>query len=48
MKHLVERGIRANRITTISYGEERPLCPQHTEKCWSQNRRAQFLTRAGE
>src|SRR5437016_4109562 len=45
MNYLVTQGVRANRITVISYGEERPLCTEHNEACWSQNRRAHFLVR---
>jgi peptidoglycan-associated lipoprotein len=40
---LVQAGIGANRIKTISYGKERPFCTEHTEACWQQNRRAQFV-----
>ena len=40
---LVDLGIAASRLTTISYGEERPLCPQKTEECWAKNRRAHFV-----
>jgi peptidoglycan-associated lipoprotein len=43
--YLVKRGVAATRITTISYGEERPVCTEHNEACWSRNRRAHFLTR---
>jgi peptidoglycan-associated lipoprotein len=32
-------GIARNRLQTISFGEERPLCTQATEACWAQNRR---------
>lgn len=42
-QYLVNLGIGASRIETISYGEERPLDPGHDEKAWAQNRRAQFL-----
>jgi len=42
-QYLVNLGIGASRIETISYGEEKPLDPGHDEKAWSQNRRAQFL-----
>jgi peptidoglycan-associated lipoprotein len=48
MNYLVSRGVQASRMTTLSYGEERPVCTQKDESCWSQNRRAQFLTKAGE
>jgi len=43
MNHLVARGIKSDRITIVSYGEERPVCTEHNETCWSKNRRAQFL-----
>jgi peptidoglycan-associated lipoprotein len=46
MSYLVSRGIQAGRISTVSYGEERPLCTAHTEACWAQNRRAHFLVKA--
>jgi peptidoglycan-associated lipoprotein len=42
---LVSRGVAADRITIVSYGEERPLCSAQTEACWAQNRRAMFLTK---
>lgn len=35
-------GIEKERITTVSYGEERPLDPGHTEEAWDKNRRAHF------
>ena len=43
--YLVARGVQAERITTVSYGEERPACTEHSEKCWATNRRAQFLVK---
>ena len=43
MNYLVAQGVQANRITIISYGEERPVCTEHTEACWAKNRRAHFL-----
>jgi peptidoglycan-associated lipoprotein len=44
-EYLVTRGIAADRIVVISYGEERLSCAERTEACWAQNRRAQFLTK---
>jgi peptidoglycan-associated lipoprotein len=41
--YLVERGIAAERITVISYGEARPACVARTQACWARNRRAHFL-----
>jgi peptidoglycan-associated lipoprotein len=43
MSYLLTRGIPAERMVAISYGEERPLCVERTEACWAQNRRAHFL-----
>jgi peptidoglycan-associated lipoprotein len=45
MNYLVSQGVQANRITIISYGEERPVCTEHTEECWAKNRRAHFLVK---
>jgi len=45
MNYLVSQGVQANRITIISYGEERPLCNEKTESCWAKNRRAHFLVK---
>lgn len=38
--YLVALGIGRDRMTTISYGEELPICHEETEECWSRNRRA--------
>ena len=35
-------GIAAERLDTISYGEERPVSSEHDEVAWSQNRRVEF------
>ena len=40
---LVDLGISATRMSTISYGEERPFDQGHNEDAWSQNRRAHFV-----
>jgi peptidoglycan-associated lipoprotein len=40
---LVDLGIAASRLTTISYGEERPVCTQSNEECWAKNRRDNFV-----
>ena len=40
--YLVTLGISGSRISTISYGKELPLCTEHEESCWSQNRRDHF------
>jgi peptidoglycan-associated lipoprotein len=36
-------GIPADRLSTISYGEEIPVCREQSESCWKQNRRARFV-----
>lgn len=41
-RYLVGLGIPSDRMTTISYGEERPLDPRSTEDAWAKNRRAHF------
>ncbi|HOD36412.1 MAG TPA: peptidoglycan-associated lipoprotein Pal, partial [Syntrophales bacterium] len=42
-KYLNTLGVRSDRISTISYGEDRPVCSESTEGCWSKNRRADFI-----
>lgn len=41
-KYLNALGISGDRITTISYGEERPAVPGNNEAAWSKNRRDEF------
>lgn len=43
--YLVDLGVGSQRLTTISYGEELPLCYEQTESCWQRNRRAHFVVR---
>jgi len=40
---LVDLGIGRARLTTISYGEEKPADPRHNEEAWAKNRRAHFV-----
>lgn len=42
-EYLVSLGIPSIKIETISYGEEKPLCIEQTEECWTKNRRAHFV-----
>ena len=42
---LVNLGVPAGKLTTISYGEERPQCTTEDENCWQKNRRAHFSVR---
>jgi len=39
-KYLVSLGIASSRISTISYGKEKPLDNGHNEEAWAENRRA--------
>lgn len=41
--YLIRQGIDRSRLSVISYGEERPLDPGHTEEAWGRNRRAAFV-----
>jgi peptidoglycan-associated lipoprotein len=40
--YLMDLGVEASRMTTISYGEERPFEMGHDESAWRENRRAHF------
>ena len=40
---LVDLGIAPSRMTTISYGEERPIDPRSNEEAWAKNRRGHFV-----
>lgn len=40
---LISLGISSDRMTTTSWGKERPFCTDHDESCWHQNRRAHFV-----
>ena len=40
--YLVSLGVPADRLKTVSYGKEIPLCQESTEDCWARNRRAHF------
>jgi len=42
---LVNQGVDAARIDTISYGEEQSFCEEHDEECWQLNRRAHIVMR---
>jgi peptidoglycan-associated lipoprotein len=41
--YLISLGMDASQLGTISYGKDRPLCPDHNEDCWAKNRRAHFV-----
>lgn len=44
--YLVSLEISAQRLSTVSYGEEIPVCTEHTESCWQKNRRDRFVITA--
>jgi peptidoglycan-associated lipoprotein len=41
--YLVTLGIPAQRLSTISYGKELPVCREQAEDCWHKNRRDRFV-----
>ncbi len=41
-EYLILLGIDADRLSIVSYGEERPLDPRHNEEAWAKNRRDEF------
>ena len=45
-EYLVSLGVDASRLTTVSYGKERPFCTDASEECWQKNRRAHFVVTA--
>lgn len=45
-EYLVNLGMPADRILTISKGKEQPFCRDENEACWSQNRRGHFIVTA--
>jgi peptidoglycan-associated lipoprotein len=42
-QYLVSLGLSADRISTVSFGKEKPFCTQSNEACWQQNRRGHFV-----
>ena len=43
LDYLSTLGVAKDRMTTISYGHEIPVCGDATEECWAKNRRARFV-----
>jgi peptidoglycan-associated lipoprotein len=39
LNYLSALGVDTARLNEVSYGKEKPICPDSTETCWSQNRR---------
>lgn len=44
--YLASLGLSADRVATVSKGEEQPFCSENTEACWQQNRRGHFIITA--
>jgi OOP family OmpA-OmpF porin len=44
-KYLMDLGIAKDRVSTVSYGEEKPVCKDANEACWSKNRRGDFIVK---
>jgi len=42
-QYIISLGISADRLSTVSYGKEKPFCMEHNESCWQQNRRGHFV-----
>jgi peptidoglycan-associated lipoprotein len=42
-QYMVSLGIAADRISTVSYGKEKPFCMESNEDCWQKNRRGHFI-----
>jgi peptidoglycan-associated lipoprotein len=42
-QYLVNLGIPAANLNTVSYGKEKPFCAESNETCWQQNRRGHFV-----
>jgi peptidoglycan-associated lipoprotein len=45
MKYLVSLGVDPKRLTTVSFGKEKPLDPAHNEDAWAKNRRCEFIAK---
>jgi peptidoglycan-associated lipoprotein len=47
-KYLLSLGVEAERMDTVSYGKDKPLCTEHNEACWRENRRDHFALSEGK
>jgi len=46
--YLVELGVAPKQLSIVSYGKERPVCTEHAESCYSQNRRGHVVVKTGK
>ncbi|HVS74718.1 MAG TPA: peptidoglycan-associated lipoprotein Pal [Candidatus Acidoferrales bacterium] len=42
-QYLTSLGISADRLSTVSFGKEKPVCTESNEDCWQRNRRGHFV-----
>ncbi|MGA9526886.1 MAG: peptidoglycan-associated lipoprotein Pal [Terriglobales bacterium] len=40
---LIQQGVPAKQLSTISYGKEKPFCMQENDQCWQENRVGHFV-----
>jgi len=43
MQYILALGINPSRVSTISFGKEKPADPGHNEAAWAKNRRVHFV-----
>ena len=43
--YLVSLGVKGGGLSTVSFGEEKPVDPGHNEEAWAKNRRAHFVVK---
>ncbi|HEX4461208.1 MAG TPA: OmpA family protein, partial [Polyangia bacterium] len=43
--YLIGKGVASDRLQSRGYGETKPICHEHGPRCWSQNRRVEFVIR---
>lgn len=46
--YMVELGVTPKQLSVVSYGKERPVCREHAESCYSQNRRGHMVVKTGK
>jgi peptidoglycan-associated lipoprotein len=42
-QYIVSLGVSADRVSTVSFGKEKPFCMESNDACWQQNRRGHFV-----
>ena len=43
LQYLITLGVKADRLSTVSYGKEKPAVQGHDDAAWAKNRRAEFV-----